>query len=111
MTGTDIEKLLQAYGFRHDELSALLGVNFRSVYRWMQKASIKPDPASARLLFVLFDIKPKDRARVGEAVRRELVLGGSLRALYKLLDLYFKERGGFAQKVFIDIDILGNCLF
>lgn len=94
MTGREIHALRMAVGLTPIELAQLVGVRPSTVYRWEQHESTWPlEPFQRQLLAMLQHVlgRVDDGAALGASLREALLVGGTMRALYVLLDQAFSE--------------------
>ena len=84
----------EALGLDAGVLTQLLGVNPSTIYRWESapKALVRAAPFQAALLAVLGElVKRGHGADLGARIASALQVGGSLRALYLVLQEFYSE--------------------
>lgn len=88
MTGTDVRKMREAFGWRVPILAQLVGVDRTTAYRWEQGRgkALRLDPLHDALLTRLLELASRPRrAERGRALAQAVKLGGTLAGLAELL--------------------------
>jgi len=92
-TGDTIRSLRDALGMTAGQFAALIGVHPATLYRWEAKkgGTARLDPMQHRLLAVIHERLQAsvDRDEWTRVLRNDLLIGGGLYALYRLLSSVF----------------------
>jgi len=95
MTGTEIRQLRLSLGMSNRGFAKLMGVAPSTVFRWEQAVDEAPRLSEMHLgvLQVLRDRAPVEGRELGDALRRTLVTGGLMKALYLVLQPGYADEG------------------
>lgn len=97
MTGDDVRRIRVSLGLEPARFAQLLGVHPSTLYRWEQAeaSTVRVEPLQLQLLTALDQRvsvrSPQETTDLGEAIVTGLLVGGSLFALYKLLEAVFDD--------------------
>ena len=94
-TGVQIRAVRASLGMTVEQFAGVVGVHQATLYRWEAKAAkvVRLDPLQTRLMFAVCDVlnrqRPEEAAAWGAELAADLVIGGGLFALYRLLTVVY----------------------
>lgn len=98
MTGYEVKRIREAMGMNSSQFAQFMGVHVSSTYRWESEGHHMVRVDAMRLQFLtclqqeLHRFKNEEsRALFTQKVRGGLIVGGSLLALYKVLQSHFDD--------------------